>query len=158
MYQRILVPFDGSPPSLRGLDEALRLARLLGGRLVLLHVADPFPALLGQAPVEAHAQSRQLLRARANELLAEAAARATAAAVASEMVVREAGRESTADAILAQATASQCDLIAMGTHGRRGWQHAVLGSDAEQVLRRSPVPVLLLREGSRAGAAADAAG
>lgn len=146
MYQRILVPFDGSAPSRRGLAEAIRLARPLGARLVLLHVADAYPALLGQAPVSAHAHSRELSRARAQALLDDAAATAGAAGVDADTVVREVGSESTADAILAQAAALPCDLIAMGTHGRRGWQHAVLGSDAEQVVRRSGVPVLLMRD------------
>lgn len=155
MYQRILVPFDGSAPSRKGLLEAIRLARPLGARLVLLHVVDAYPALLGQAPVSAHAHSRDLSRARAQALLDDAAATARASGVAVDTVIREVGSESTADAILDQAAALPCDLIAMGTHGRRGWQHAVLGSDAEQVVRRSSVPVLLMRdtEGAAAGPA-----
>ncbi len=50
-----------------------------------------------------------------------------------------------ADAILQEAKDSACDLIVIGTHGRRGLSRALLGSDAEQVLRQSPVPVLLVR-------------
>ena len=44
-----------------------------------------------------------------------------------------------------EARRQRADLIVLGTHGRRGLRRAVLGSDAEQVVRRSPVPVLLVR-------------
>ena len=50
-----------------------------------------------------------------------------------------------ADAILQEAKSAGCDLIVIGTHGRRGFRRALLGSDAESVLRESPVPVLLVR-------------
>ena len=50
-----------------------------------------------------------------------------------------------ADAIVEDARAARCDLIVIGTHGRRGFQHALMGSDAERVTRESPVPVLLIR-------------
>jgi nucleotide-binding universal stress UspA family protein len=50
-----------------------------------------------------------------------------------------------ADAIVAEAKKWKADLIVMGTHGRRGVRRLVMGSDAEQVLRETPVPVLLVR-------------
>jgi nucleotide-binding universal stress UspA family protein len=50
-----------------------------------------------------------------------------------------------ADAIVAQARASKCDLIVIGTHGRRGFSRALMGSDAERVVRESSVPVLVVR-------------
>ena len=50
-----------------------------------------------------------------------------------------------ADAIVEEARQSRCDLIVIGTHGRRGVARAMLGSDAENVVRSSPVPVLLVR-------------
>jgi nucleotide-binding universal stress UspA family protein len=50
-----------------------------------------------------------------------------------------------ADAILEQVRLSDCKLIVMGTHGRRGMRRLAMGSDAELVLRASPVPVLLVR-------------
>ena len=50
-----------------------------------------------------------------------------------------------ADAIVQEAASTSCDLIVIGTHGRRGLSRVLLGSDAENVLRRSPVPVLLVR-------------
>lgn len=50
-----------------------------------------------------------------------------------------------ADAILDEAKAAECDLILMGTHGRRGFSHMVMGSDAERVVREARIPVLLVR-------------
>jgi nucleotide-binding universal stress UspA family protein len=50
-----------------------------------------------------------------------------------------------ADAIVEEAKTANCDLIVIGTHGRRGIDRVLLGSDAETVLRQSPVPVLLVR-------------
>jgi nucleotide-binding universal stress UspA family protein len=56
-----------------------------------------------------------------------------------------------ADAIVEEARRSRCDLIVIGTHGRRGVSRAMLGSDAENVVRSSPVPVLLVRARAPAG-------
>jgi nucleotide-binding universal stress UspA family protein len=62
------------------------------------------------------------------------------------MSLRDRQGRRVADAIVAQAQESGCDLIVIGTHGRRGLSRALLGSDAERVLRHSTVPVLLVRE------------
>ncbi len=51
------------------------------------------------------------------------------------------------DTIVDEARSAGCDLVVMGTHGRRGVSHALLGSDAERVARQCPVPVLLVRQG-----------
>jgi nucleotide-binding universal stress UspA family protein len=53
--------------------------------------------------------------------------------------------ERVADAIIAEALASRCELVVMGTHGRRGFSRVMIGSDAERVVRSCPVPVLLVR-------------
>ena len=63
--------------------------------------------------------------------------------VETQLQVLKGGRVS--DVILKEVRSADCDLIVIGTHGRRGFQRALLGSDAEAVLRESPVPVLLIR-------------
>jgi nucleotide-binding universal stress UspA family protein len=148
MVQRILVPLDGSGPSQRGLHEAVALARALGAQLVLLHVIDDFPQVLELAPAAAYREALQRLRQRGEALLSEARERAAAAGVAAETLLCEIGAQTVGDAIVQQVQASRCDLVAMGTHGRRGLQRLALGSDAEVVLRTSPVPVLLVRPGA----------
>ena len=147
MYQSILVPLDGSAPSQRGLQQALGLARAFGARLLLLHVIDDFPQHLELAPAEAWQRALQRLRERGEELLQAAAGLAAEAGVPADTRLVEIGERSVGDAIVEQARVSPCQLIVMGTHGRRGLQRLAMGSDAEVVLRTSPVPVLLVRQG-----------
>lgn len=151
MIQRILVPLDGSGPSQRGLQEAVSLARALGARLVLLHVVDDFPQHLELASAAAYREALQRLRQRGQALLDQAGEHAAAAGVDTEPLLQEVGAQTVGDAIVQQVRACRCDLIVMGTHGRRGLQRLAMGSDAELVLRTSPVPVLLVRQGDAAG-------
>lgn len=151
MIQRILVPLDGSGPSQRGLQEAVSLALALGARLVLLHVVDDFPQHLELASAAAYREALQRLRQRGQALLDQAGEHAAAAGVDTEPLLQEVGAQTVGDAIVQQVRACRCDLIVMGTHGRRGLQRLAMGSDAELVLRTSPVPVLLVRHGDAAG-------
>ncbi len=151
MYDRILVPIDGSPPSLRGLQEAIALGKCVGAKLVLLHIVDDFPMVVEMAPAPAYQQTLELMRQRGQEVLARAHDTVQAAGLEAEVLLRDVQQETVADAILDQARASSCQLIVMGTHGRRGMKRLAMGSDAELVLRASPVPVLLVREKGNAG-------
>lgn len=148
MYDRILVPLDGSVTSQRGLQEALALASGLGATLVLLHVLEPYPYGMEFASVETWESLIDGMRQQADKLLAAARSEAQARGVAVETLVAEAPDGRVCDAIVAQATAQRCGLVVIGTHGRRGVSHALLGSDAERVLRLSPVPVMSVRDAS----------
>ena len=151
-YKRLLVPLDESATAQRGLGEAMALARALGSTVVLLHAVELAPMLPEVATAEAWEAIREGLKASGERVLEEATKRVRAAGVACEAVLHEADAGRPADTIVAEATARRCDLIVMGTHGRRGIGRALLGSDAELVLRQSPVPVLLVRgEGKAAG-------
>ena len=134
MYQRILVAVDESESSKRALDEALKLAsrQTLAEPIAihLLHVLDD-------------ALDLSELIAVGNVALAEAGAHVTAAgATASSLMVRSAGT-SIASTILREAAAFSADLIVIGTHGLKGLRRAIVGSIAEEVIRDSPLPVLL---------------
>lgn len=144
-YRRLLVPLDDSPTAQRGLDEAISLARDLRSTIVLLHVTELVPMVPEVASAEAWDAIREGLRAAGRQVLDAAATRVRAAGVACETALGDADARRPADAIVDEATAKGCDLIVMGTHGRRGLGRALLGSDAELVLRQSPVPVLLVR-------------
>jgi nucleotide-binding universal stress UspA family protein len=147
MYKRILVPVDGSPTSGRGLKEALRLAKVHRARLCLLHVVEQyFVAQAGEAIVYAE-DMFDALKAGGRKVLARAQATAKKAGVPAQSVLVESIAQPVADVIVRQARRFKADLIVLGTHGRRGVRRLVLGSDAEQVLRRSAVPVLLVRAG-----------
>lgn len=146
MYERILVPLDGSPTSNRGLSEAFKLAKNQGGRLRLVHVAaEPVmdcgygPGTLGSGLIESS-------RLDAEKILREAEDLARLAGLPAETLLLESMGEPIAAAIVAQAGAWPADIIVMGTHGRRGFGRLALGSDAENVARTSPVPVLLVRD------------
>lgn len=145
MYQRILVPLDGSSAAERGLQEALSLAALTKAHLRLLHVVDAYPIMVETAAVEsAEAYHRNLLRA-GEAVLARAHDTARQREVPADVVVREV-HQAVADAILEEAQHAACDLIVIGSHGRRGIGRWMLGSNAEKVMRGSPVPVLVVHE------------
>lgn len=145
MYERILVPIDGSDTASRGLDEAIALASRLGAELHLLYVVD---ARLLIAEVSVFAPPSQLLddwRAAGEKLLAEGLARVRAASLRGDGAVRCDPGLRVCDLIVQEARQCGAGLIVMGTHGRHGLRRMALGSDAELVLRDAPVPVLLVR-------------
>lgn len=145
MYKRILVPVDGSPTANRGLKEALRLAKAHRARLCLLHVVEEFfVAQAGEAIVYAE-EMFDALKASGRKVLARGQAAAKRSGVRASTVLVESIAQPVADVIVRQARRFRADLIVLGTHGRRGVRRMVLGSDAEQVLRRAAVPVLLVR-------------
>lgn len=153
MYQRILVPIDGSPTAAAGLDEAIRLAALTGAVLRLMHVLDLGAHVTGfetgavycneVIPAARRAGARILdqamQRVERNHLKADAA-----------LVETLGGRVS--DRVVEQARDWDADLIVIGTHGRHGVERFMAGSHAEQVVRTAPVPVLLVRSKGEAGA------
>lgn len=146
MYARILVPIDGSPTAQRGLDEAAALAHDLGSSLLILHVVDA-RLLIGE--VSAYLPPEKLLedwRAAGEKLVGKAVDTARAEGLDAQGVVRCDPALRVCDAIVQEARNAQADLIVMGTHGRRGLRRVALGSDAELVLRESPLPVLLVRD------------
>ena len=147
MYQRILVPVDGSPTSERGLAEAIRLARSGGGQLRLIHVVDELAYALGTAGSfgGGSADLFTLLREAGQAILEKARATVVAEGVAVDTVLEDTFAGRLCDQVAAQAKSWPADLIVIGTHGRRGVGRMVLGSDAEQILRLAPVPVLLVR-------------
>jgi len=156
VYDRILVPVDGSPTSDRGLTEAIALSRLTGGSIRLLHVEDDLvfvPRL--QAGATYLDTVLPQLRQHSEKLLAAARDRVAAAEVRVDTLCVECFARRTSDVIVEQAAAWPADIIVLGTHGRRGAGRWMLGSDAEQVLRMSSVPVLLVRSEEHS---ADAAG
>lgn len=146
MYMRILVAIDGSGAAERALDEAIALARQLGSTLHVLNVVDA--RLLGAA-VSVYAPAEQLIedwRVAGERLVPSAVERARVQGVKAQGAVRCDPSCHVHELILQEAKNAGADLVVMGTHGRRGLHRLLLGSDAESVLRESPVPVLLVRE------------
>lgn len=146
MISNVLCPVDFSDVSRRALDHAAAVARWYDAHLTLLHVHFvPKPALPGLGPESEalvspmRAQLQQLLEAWVQE----------AKGLSAECLVAEGD---VAGEILAQAQQS-ADLLVMGTHGRSGFDHLVLGSVVEKVLRKASCPVLTIPRAAPAAAA-----
>lgn len=164
MYQRMLVPIDGSPTSLRGLDEALRLAKLTGAKLRLVHVVDELKYVTGFETFATYSSDVvPLMEAAGEQILRQGRERAERAGIEAETVLFTSLAGRVSELVAEQARAWNAELIVIGTHGRHGAGRVLLGSDAEQVLRISPVPVLLVNahradeEASRAAATRETA-
>jgi len=146
MYQRILVPFDGSATSSRGLDEAIGIATLTGASLRLIHMLDILDFTNGFETAAIYTDHViPFMRRTGKEILQGGKARAENAGVRADTVLLEGMKTRLCDAVAEQARAWGADLIVIGTHGRRGVGRMLLGSDAEQIVRTSIAPVLLVR-------------
>jgi len=146
-FHHLLVPTDGSELSCQAVAKAVELAGAIGARLTLFHVQANFPISLVGAGELVDPHTVDILvraaRTRAEQILAEAAAIAEAAAVPweSEIAVQALPHA----AILEAAKRLGADLIVMASHGRRGLEGVLLGSETQRVLSHSPCPVLVVR-------------
>jgi nucleotide-binding universal stress UspA family protein len=138
--RRILVPTDFGEAAAKALDFAVDLAKKYGAKITLLHVYEvpvyPYPGTLADIDFVTP------IREAAQKELASAfdALKLRGAEARSELQYGVPW-----SAILDTAAHQKADLIVMGTHGRKGVMHALLGSVAEKVVRLSPVPVLTVR-------------
>jgi nucleotide-binding universal stress UspA family protein len=148
-YKRILVPVDGSPTSAKGLKEAIKLARESRARLRLLYVVEEYAAFAAPELGANVGPLLDALKSSGRKALARVERTARAAGARPETVLVEDFGGRVADAIVQQAKRWRADLIVMGTHGRRGVKRVLLGSDADLVVRYSPVPVLLIPAAGR---------
>ena len=155
---QILVAVDGSTPSNWAVDVGADLAGRLGGSVTLVHVVIPPTIGAGEGALLI-ADIDDGLRAEGEALLAAAARRLPPGLLAGT-VLREGapGLE-----IVDVAAATRADFIVTGSRGRGRWAHFILGSTAEEVIRRAPCPVVTVRMGGKlehehrpAGAAAGA--
>jgi nucleotide-binding universal stress UspA family protein len=145
VYKSILVPIDGSDTAQRGLNEAIALAKSLGSRIRLLHVINEAPLLSPLAMGTSFERLFEQVRNYGTSMLhvAETAVQEGGIEVDTQLI--EANGNLAGEQILREAASWPADLIVCGTHGRRGIRRIVMGSDAEYVVRQSPVPVLLIR-------------
>jgi nucleotide-binding universal stress UspA family protein len=144
-YQRILVPVDGSDSSLLGVHEAIRLARDQGAKVRFVFVVDESAVGLTLEGFVAFNDIIDALKQSGRDALTAAHALAQQGGIEPETALVEEYTGRVADAIVEDAKHWPADLIVMGTHGRRGLQHALVGSEAEGVMHKTPVPLLLVR-------------
>ena len=145
MYRRILVPSDGSSVSDRAVDAAIEFAQACGAEIVALAVAVPEPVLqsLEGGVVLDPGQQVDVLLEHAGACAKAIAARAQLAGVRCMPLTRFS--LDPAEAIVDAAREHACDLIVMGSHGRRGLSRLLMGSVTQSVLAYAPVPVMVLR-------------
>lgn len=149
MYKNILVATDGSELAGKGEDQALALAKALGAKVVFVSVTELLPsygivvaAEWASSPVAFQEYSEAVVKAAA-DLLAKSKAKAEAAGVEAETVHIE--NQSPAQGVVKAAQEKGCDLIVIASHGRRGVNKLLLGSQAAEVLSYSTVPVLVVK-------------
>lgn len=152
-FHHLLLALDSSDCSAQALREAIALAASTGAQLTLLHVLQPWSYVqdLGSA-VSALNEAQPLMRQAGELLLAQAGAQALARGVSAQAVLwmpqgQGAGR--LWEVVDEQARLCGADLIVMGSHGRKGLGRALLGSDAEQILRHARLPVLVVKGRAR---------
>ena len=145
MFNRILVPTDFSPPSDAALEYARILAAKFGSSLQLLHVIDEPNASSafvadGYAPNTENIRQGMLMQARERLAQVIKVAERTHIRVTADAVIGM-----PASAIVDYAAATGTSLVVMGTHGRTGLAHLLMGSVAEHVVRTASCPVLTVR-------------
>jgi nucleotide-binding universal stress UspA family protein len=146
MYKRILVPTDGSATANAGLREACKLAKEQGSQLRVLHVVDEILAVSPELYAGAYDLIIDNLRKAGASILSHAKSLAQEQGLIVEARLEEAMGRPAGDIVVNAAKEWPADLIICGTHGRRGWRRIVMGSDAEYIVRHSPVPILLIRK------------
>jgi len=147
MYDKILVATDGSPLSKKAVSSAISLAALTGADLVALKVVPRYPqsyfegglalqaAEVGRIEKQ-WAEEGQSVVEEVKRVAELQGVKTKALTIKSDIV---------SDAIIASAKKQKCDLIVMASHGRNGVKRLLLGSETQQVLTHSHIPVLVLR-------------
>ncbi|MBK9662136.1 MAG: universal stress protein [Nitrosomonas sp.] len=146
MYQRILVPIDGSATSERALDEAIKFAQQQNSRIELVHVLEDIWYFDNENYLN-YAELVQTMRYSGEKILAQAQNKFLQAGVMVDIRLLEAQGERVANVIINEAKNSLADLIIIGTHGRSGFSRMLMGSIAEGVMRMAHIPILLIRGG-----------
>ena len=146
MYKQILCPIDGSPSSNCGMMEAIHLAKDQNAKLRFLHVVDMYLPILDATGDFNMVYMDDELREYGKKVIHKAEAAAHKAGVEADSRTVDAIGGRISKFVMQQVKEWPADLIVMGTHGLRGIERLVMGSDAETIVRNSTVPVLLVRE------------
>ena len=147
MYKRILVATDGSRLSERSVAHALDLADITGAEVVALKVVPHYPQTYFEGGIGADAEEIERIEKQwqAEALQVVNAIRSEGQKRTIKVKAMTAKSDLVAEAIIATAKRNKCDLIVMASHGRRGIKRLLLGSETQQVLTHSHIPVLVLR-------------
>lgn len=148
MYKHLVVAVDGSNTSLNALKHAAQLASGSQAKVTLITVANPSEYMTLAPEFLQHESYEAAAIAGGNEVLAEAALAAKndgVAHVQTHLLVAAKGAKEMAQELVRYADEHGADLIVIGTHGRTGLMHLLMGSFAETVMRESHLPLLVIR-------------
>jgi nucleotide-binding universal stress UspA family protein len=147
MYKRLLVATDGSELSTKAVSSAIELSAAIGAELVALYVVPHYPTSYFEGGMSLSADDvarTEKKWAEDGQAIVDQVQRdATAKGVTAKAATVRSGL--VAETILSAAKKHGCDLIVMASHGRKGIQRVLLGSETQQVLTHSTIPVLVLR-------------
>lgn len=147
MYQNIMAAIDGSEMSLKAAQESIALAKVLGAKLTLITVLRPYRTSVVPGFVEvSHEIERrhdEEYRKAALKLHSDVIGQAQAKGIQCDTLIVAA--DDISAAIIENAVARKCDLIVMSSHGRRGVDAILLGSETAKVLAHSKTNVLIVR-------------
>ena len=147
MYRRILIATDGSALSKKAVRSSIELAAAIGAELVALYVVPRYPTAYFEGgitiPAADIARTEKQWADRGQVVVDSVRDAAQAAGVKVKTVL--ARSDMVAESIMATVRKHKCDLVVMASHGRKGIKRILLGSETQQVLTHSSVPVLVLR-------------
>lgn len=148
MYQHILIATDGSELAAKAVEHGIALAKRLNVPVTAVTVTEPWSVLeLGRAARQGNpnpiAQFEDMATAAATSILDKVRNLASSQGVTCDVV--HVHDQHPAEGIIATAKNKACDLIVMASHGRRGLDRVLLGSQANEVLTHSKVPALIVR-------------
>ncbi len=147
MYKRILVATDGSKLSKLAVEHAIDLADITGADVVALKVVPRYPQTYFEGGVALAASEVAKIEKQWQQEAMEAVNAVKDAGIKRSVKVKPVTVKSDliAEAIISAAKRNKCDLIVMASHGRKGIKRLLLGSETQQVLTHSHIPVLVLR-------------
>ena len=145
MFKHLLLPTDGSQMSSNAVHEAIQFAKSINASVTGIYVMPEYQTFTFQTEMlsDTKEQFEKDSRAHADQFLSVIEKAAAAAAVACDTAV--ATSDHPYEAIIQAAEERGCDLIVMASHGRKGLQGVLLGSETQKVLTHSPLPVLVYR-------------
>jgi nucleotide-binding universal stress UspA family protein len=150
MYKSILVPTDGSKLSSKAVNEAIKIAKSFGAKITFLHVMPDFKKAMSETfavpasmagPVQKKFQDEAA--ARSKKIIEQVRAEAINAGIVCTGI--SVASDSPYEEIIKAAAKSKCEVIVMASHGRKGLQGFLLGSETTKVLCHSKIPVLVVR-------------
>lgn len=144
MYQRILVPIDGSTTSECALDEAIKFVQQQNAQIKLLHVLEDIWYFDNENCLS-YSELVDSMKRNGEKILKQAQNRLQQVGITAEIKLLEARGERVANVIVTEAKNNLANLIIIGTHGRSGFSRMLLGSVAENVVRAAHIPILLIR-------------